>query len=161
MGVGPVNCLPGMMKKFTTYCQPPSGGVLPFRSAHSDHPSFLMGVEALNDFHDWVARVVLPIAFQWIEENYDAVYEQIDPDKRDDVGVVIAAAYQLIQNPAALQTLLGQPKQSRSGAPPDDLTLNPIWAKITKKVRKATREAFEEQRPYLDDTIPSPNEEAE
>jgi hypothetical protein len=120
-------------------------------------------MEALDDFHDWVARVVLPIAFQWIEENYDEVYENIDKKYEDDVGVVIAAAYQLIQNRSALTKLADQKKKFAEGKwnPPDPSTLNPIWATITNEVRAATAEAFEKEKQYLDDTIPSRKSEAE
>ncbi len=80
MTVAPSPCLKSLMK------------------AYENHPSLIAGVEALYAYQAWVARVVMPIAFQWVEENYDEVYGKI-PDKNlhDDVGVVIAAAFELVR----------------------------------------------------------------
>jgi len=155
--MGTKGFIPEIKKYTTTYQPPPPGGARML--ANSDHPSFIAGIESLLDFHDWVARVVLPIAFQWIEENYDEVYEHIDQDKQDDVDVVIAAAYQLIQDleePSCLEKFKGLTKKLASGelAEPDPSKINPIWAKITTEVRAATAQAFEKERQYLDDTIP-------
>jgi hypothetical protein len=32
------------------------------------HPSWITGMDALSAYSDWVSSVVLPIAFQWIDE---------------------------------------------------------------------------------------------
>ena len=61
------------------------------------HPSWIAGMEALNAYGDWVSSFVLPIAFQWIEENKPEVYAAVPEDLRDDVGVVIAAAFRLVK----------------------------------------------------------------
>ena len=46
--------------------------------AWEDHPSWLTGLQALEEFHHWVATVVLPIAFAWIQDHHDAVYGEVD-----------------------------------------------------------------------------------
>ena len=155
-------CQPGINKKYTTLCLMAKRSN-PVRPAWSDHPSWITGMEALEDFHEWVARIVLPIAFQWIEENYDAVYEKIDPDKRDDVGVVISTAYQMIQELDVCKKHAKLLEDLASGKleEPDTSTLNPVWTTITNEVRAASKEAFEEQEPYLDDTIPSRDSDAD
>src|SRR5580658_5603895 len=60
------------------------------------HPSWIAGMESLNAYSDWVSSVVLPIAFQWIEEHKPEVYAAVPPDLKDDVGVAIAAAFKLV-----------------------------------------------------------------
>ena len=107
-------------------------------------------------FHEWVARVVLPIAFEWIEDHKKQVYENIPKDLQDDVGVVIAAAYELVKEKDAFKRgegLRRKLEEARQQNELDTTTLNPVWARITQGVRKATREAFEAEKKYLDDTI--------
>jgi len=149
-------CQPGINKKSTTLCLMAKRSN-PVRPAWSDHPSYITGMEALEDFHEWVARIVLPIAFQWIQENYDAVYDRIDPDKRDDVGVVIATAYEMIQDLEGCQKYAELMENLASGKvqEPDISTLNPVWTTITNTVRAASKQAFVGQEEFLDDTIPS------
>jgi len=45
----------------------------------------------------------MPIAFQWIEEHKNEVYAHVEDHLKDDVGVVIAAAFQLIKGLGAYQ----------------------------------------------------------
>src|SRR5215469_14649068 len=96
MGTSSVGSTP-IVKKYTTYPAPGVGLDRREYEVWEDHPSWITGVEALQHFHFWVANAVLPIAFRWIDENYDEVYANIASENQDDVGVVIAAALQLMQ----------------------------------------------------------------
>jgi hypothetical protein len=119
------------------YC-PPRHHTPPFREGHGDwemHPSWIAGVEALNAYSDWVSSVVLPIAFQWIEEHKPEVYSTVHEDLRDDVGVVMAAAFRLVRELPAY-------KNGKT---------NPVWTGIAKKIRTGTEEAFAEQASLLGD----------
>lgn len=121
-----------------------------------NHPSLIAGVEALDAYQTWVSSVVLPIAFQWVEEHYDEVYANVPDGLKDDVGVVIAAAFQLVrQTPAykeGLEKLEIYKKEKKEGTlEPSDM--NPIWTKITNEVRGATEKIFQAEKKYLDDTI--------
>lgn len=121
------------------------------------HPSFAAGLEALEDYNHWVNAVVLPIAFQWIEEHKPEVYAQVPEELRDDVGVAIAAAFNLVKElPAYKQGL--EKCQAYEAACEDGAgepsKANPVWSSITKEVRIRTKEAFAEQSPVLGDTIP-------
>ncbi len=143
-----------MNKWFTTYCPPPPEKTL--KPDWNDHPSWITGMQALEEFHRWVAAYVLPIAFQWIEENKTAVYAKISKDLEDDVGVVIAAAYELVKTREAYEKGQSQLKKLEEGGErerPDPSRLNPVWARITREVRKATKEIFEAERKHLDGTI--------
>lgn len=144
----------GILKKTTSYCSTQQKRlVIP---DWEDHPSWITGIDALESFHHWVSNVVLPIAFQWIEENHDEVYGSIPDDLYDDVGVVIAAAYELIKKKEAYQKGLRthlQIQEDKEQRKLDTTKLNPIWTKITKGVRKSTEEIFKAEKPYLDDTI--------
>ena len=136
------------------YC-PPRHHTPPFREGHGDwemHPSWIAGVEALNAYSDWVSSVVLPIAFQWIEEHKPEVYSTVHEDLRDDVGVVMAAAFRLVKELPAYKN--GMEKSAEyEGAVADETwdssKINPVWTGIAKKIRAGTEEAFAERASLL------------
>jgi hypothetical protein len=118
------------------------------------HPSWIAGIESLHVYGDWVSTVVLPIAFQWIEEHRAEVYATVPEELRDDVGVVIAAAFKLIKELPAYQN--GTEKKAAydtamGAANADSSKINPVWAGITKKIRSGRQEAFAEQSGVLGD----------
>jgi hypothetical protein len=118
------------------------------------HPSWIAGVEALNAYSDWVSSVVLPIAFQWIEEHKPAVYATVPEELKDDVGVVMAAAFKLIKELPAYKR--GLEKSAAYEAAMADGTwdpskTNPVWTGIVKKIRIETEEAYAEQSSLLGD----------
>jgi hypothetical protein len=121
------------------------------------HPSWAAAMDSLQDYLCWVDEVVLPIAFQWIEEHKPEVYAHVPGNLKDDVGVVIAAAFaQVKELPVYKQ---GREKcrehdHARKAGTMDQSPVNPVWAGITKKIRSGTREAFAEQSQLLDGTIP-------
>jgi len=112
------------------------------------HPSWIAGMEALNAYGNWVSCVVLPIAFQWIEEHKPDVYASVPEELKDDVGVVIAAAFKLVKDLPAYQT--GRDKSDAYEAALangtwDASKTNPVWTGIVGKVRAETKGAFAEQ----------------
>lgn len=145
-----------IVKRNCNYC-PPRHHKLPVPGAPQDwemHPSWIAGMEALNAYGDWVSSFVLPIAFQWIEEHKSEVYASVPEDLKDDVGVVIAAAFRLVK---ALPAYQGGMEKSAAyeeevarGAH-DSSKTNPVWADIVRKVRNGTEEAFAEQASLLGD----------
>jgi len=145
-----------ILKRSTSFLPPPPSGMKGLICDWENHPSLIAGVEALDAYQTWVSGVVLPIAFQWIEEHYDEIYSDIPTELQDDVGVVIAAAFQLVRQSQAyqegLEELKKYEKDRKDGALKTN-DLNPIWTKITKEVRKATEGAFQAEKKYLDDTI--------
>ena len=154
----------GIVKHNTGYCPPPPPDDTGFSSKPDwvDHPSWITGMQALERFHHWVSAAVLPIAFQWIHENYDEVYEGIPDHLRDDVGVVIAAAFELVRKREAHSEAYKKGQKSAEDLKLqmetkkdkfDPSHLNPVWAKITREVRHATKSSFEAEKTYLDDTI--------
>lgn len=118
------------------------------------HPSWIAGMEALNAYGDWVSSFVLPIAFQWIEEHKPEVYASVPEDLRDDIGVVIAAAFRLIRELPAyksgLEKSAAYEAEVASGSF-DSSKTNPVWTGIARKVRTGTEEAFAEQASLLGD----------
>ena len=144
------------VKVNTTYC-PPSHHTPPFREGQRDwemHPSWIAGVEALNAYSDWVSSVVLPIAFQWIEEHKSEVYASVPEELKDDVGVAIAAAFRLVKELPVYKS--GVEKSATYAADVasgthDSSKTNPVWTGIVKKIRTGTEEAFAEQSPLLGD----------
>jgi hypothetical protein len=149
----------GIIKRATSYYPPPPGEpscIKGLMREWENHPSFIAGVEALDAYQIWVSSVVLPIAFAWIEEHYDEVYANIPTELKDDVGVVIAAAFELVkQTPKYQMGVEGfhQYKAERKAGTLDSKDLNPIWTRITKEVRKATHGIFQAEKKHLDDTV--------
>jgi len=118
------------------------------------HPSWIAGMEAMNAYGDWVSSSVLPIAFQWIEEHKTEVYASVPEDLKDDIGVVIAAAFRLIKELPAyksgIEKSAAYEADVASGAH-DSSKTNPVWTGIAKKIRTSTEEAFAEQSSLLGD----------
>jgi hypothetical protein len=111
-------------------------------------------MEALDAYGDWVSSFVLPVAFQWIEEHKEEVYASVPEDLKDDVGVVIAAAFKLIKELPAYAAGLkkrADHEAELASATHDESSINPAWAGITHQVRACTEEAFAKQAPLLGD----------
>ncbi|HEX4321223.1 MAG TPA: hypothetical protein VHZ52_09990 [Acidobacteriaceae bacterium] len=149
--------MPKIVKKDCDYCPPPHQKP-PLPGGPRDwemHPSWIVGMEALNAYGDWVSSYVLPIAFQWIEEHKPEVYASVPENLKDDVGVVIAAAFKLIKELPAhkngLEKSAANEAEVASGAH-DPSTTNPVWTGIVKKVRASTEEIFAAQAPLIGDT---------
>ena len=116
------------------------------------HPSWIAGMESLNAYGDWVSSVVLPIVFQWIEEHKSEVYASVPEDLKDDVGVVIAAAFKLVKELPAYKSGMEKSAEyeaSVASGTHDASKTNPVWTGIVKKVRASTEEAFAEQSSLL------------
>lgn len=121
------------------------------------HPSWTAGIEALEDYNHWVNAVVLPIAFQWIEEHKSEVYAAVPEELKDDVGVAIAAAFHLVKELPLYKKGLENHQASqaaRQNGSWDASKTNPVWTGIAQKVRTETQQAFAEQSSVLGDTIP-------
>ena len=120
------------------------------------HPSLIAAIENLDAYNEWVSEVVLPIAFQWIEEHKSDVYASVAEENKDDVGVVIAAAYEIVKTKPIFQKGVEATKQfeeDRVAGRVDYASLNPVWTKIVKRVREASHSAFHHEKSVLKDTI--------
>jgi len=116
------------------------------------HPSWITGMEALNAYGDWVSSVVMPIAFQWIDEHRPEVYATVPEDLKDDVGVVMAAALKLVKELPAYKRGLEKCEGYEAAVAAGDVSkINPIWTSIVKKVRTETKQAFAEEASLLGD----------
>jgi hypothetical protein len=118
----------------------------------SGHPSWIGAMEALDDYHRWVSQVVMPIAFQWIEEHRDEVYSSVKDPEKNDVGVVIASAFKLVKKMPAYKEGLKNAKPFNKAVKDGTFNSkihNPVWTKIVKKVRIETKKAFAEETPPL------------
>ncbi|MGA9669612.1 MAG: hypothetical protein WBQ94_10405 [Terracidiphilus sp.] len=144
------------VKLVCTYC-PPLHHKHPGGEGQRDwemHPSWIAGMESLNAYSDWVSSVVLPVAFQWIEEHKAEVYATVPENLKDDVGVVIAAAFKLIKElPAYKAGVEKSATYEADVANPtwDSSKTNPVWTGIVKKIRTDTEKAFAEQSSLLGD----------
>ena len=154
LALEPKEMLMHQVKKNTKYCPPRHDQPLS-REGHRDwemHPSWIAGVESLNAYSDWVSSVVLPIAFQWIEEHKPEVYAQVPEELWDDVGVVLAAAFKLIRELPAYKTGIEKSAEYEAAVKDgtwDSSKTNPVWTGIAEKIRTGTEEAFAEQASHL------------
>jgi hypothetical protein len=144
------------VKFICTYCPPPHRKH-PSGEGQRDwemHPSWTAGMESLNAYSDWVSSVVLPVAFQWIEEHKVEVYATVPEELKDDVGVVLAAAFKLIKELPAYKSGLEKSANYEAGVADgtwDTSKTNPVWTGIAKKIRSGTEKAFREQSSLLGD----------
>ncbi|MDU2730505.1 MULTISPECIES: hypothetical protein [Pantoea] len=133
--------------------------VFRLKGVHPDwemHPNYVNAVESLDAYNLWVCEVVLPIAFQWIQEHKDEVYANIPDDERDDVGVVVAAAFELIKNLDSFKNgsveADNYEKEINNGTFNPDKT-NPVWSEISKEIRSSTDAIFARRKNKLKSTI--------
>ncbi|MBB5342273.1 hypothetical protein [Tunturibacter empetritectus] len=120
------------------------------------HPSWIAGIEGLDAYNRWVCEVLMPIAFQWIEENYTAVYASVPDDYKDDVGVVIASAFELVKAMSNYSDGEDKAKEfdaAHEGGNVDLTKLNPVWTDIVKQVRNDTKTEYDKYKSVLKDTI--------
>lgn len=147
-----------MIKNATIYIpfpcpQPDPPDAVP---AWQTHPSLIAGIQSLNSYNQWVSEVVLPIAFQWIEEHKAEVYANIPENLKDDVGVVIAAAFDLVKHLTAYQKGLvkyEEYERAMKDGTWDPTHINPVWTSIAKDIHEATEESFKIHKDVLKDTI--------
>jgi hypothetical protein len=147
-----------MNKSATTYIIRPYPGPQPCDAPQDweTHPSWIAGIAALNAYNEWVAQVVMPIVFQWIEEHKSEVYAHIPEHLKDDVGVVTAAAFELVKHLGAYQKGLVKYEEYERAVKDgtwDTTNINPVWTSIAKDVREATDEIFDAHKDVLKDTI--------
>jgi hypothetical protein len=122
----------------------------------STHPSWITGMEALDAYYRWVSEVLIPIVFQWIEDNKEAVYKGLPKDKEDDVGVVIAYAFEIVKTmPNYLRGIekAEEFEQDKKKGAVDFSTINPVWTDITRKIKEDTKRIFDDHQNVLKDTI--------
>jgi hypothetical protein len=145
--------------KFATTHIPKQCPDYSLKGVHPDwemHPSWIAGIEALDSYNHWVAEVVMPIAFQWIEEHKPEVYANIPEDLKDDVGVVIAAAFELIKGMSSYQKGLvkyDEYEKALKDGTWNTASINPVWTAIVQDVREATKDSFDVHEAVLKDTI--------
>jgi hypothetical protein len=129
------------------------------KGVHPDwemHPSWIAGIEALNSYNFWVCEVMMPVAFQWIEEHHDEVYAGVAEEHKGDVGVVMAAAFQLVQELPSYKHWMDVYRNYEAAVTAgtwDPTEINPVWTKIVKQVRAGTEKAFASEEKVLKDTI--------
>jgi hypothetical protein len=121
---------------------------------HEAHPSWIAGIDALSAYGDWVSSILLPIAFQWIEEHKPEVYATIPEEYRDDIGVVTAAAFKLVEQLPACQ--IGRQKSvayeaAQAAGTWNSSKTNPVWTSIAEKIRDETSKAFAEKSALIGD----------
>lgn len=140
---------PGILGPKTNCKYPLNDPIEPLKATQqmwAQHPSLLSAMEDLMLYERWVSRVVLPIAFRWIEEHKPEVYKNVADDLRDDVGVVIAAAFDIVKTLPAE----GDGVTSREW--------NPVWARIAQRIHDETRGAFAAEWKFLRETTCMPDQ---
>jgi hypothetical protein len=149
----------GQVKSLVCECIPCQYPKFSLKGVHPDwemHPSWISGIEALNAYNFWVSEVLLPIAFQWIDEHKPEVYARVPEHLKGDVGVVIAAAFELVKELPAYKKGMEEYKiykEAVENGTWDSSRINPVWTGIVRSVRTATEEVFASQSDVLKDTV--------
>jgi hypothetical protein len=153
-----------MLQKVCCTYLPPTPTPPPFQPVPpgGNHPSFTLALQGLSDYERWVSSAVLPIAFAWIEDHKDEVYKKIRYEHRDDVAVVIAAAFELVQKtPAYIRGL----QIREAGNDPEKIKViclnlgdllverNPVWTAIETQNSSKVKSDWNRFKDVLDDTI--------
>lgn len=105
-----------------------------------DHPALKTAFDCLNIYNQWVAQRVIPIAFQWIEEHHHEVHEHVAPDKHNDVGAVIAAAFELVRNGDKYRDWAV--KSGQIGDVDLRTHCNPMWAGVAAELQEDMANVF-------------------
>ena len=108
----------------------------------AQHPSLMLAMKALEDYERWVSQVVMPIVFQWIHENHKLVYDKIPKELWDDVGVVIARAFDLVKEMEAFKESREMLAKMESKMPFDANAINPVWRATSEKLEQEMQDAF-------------------
>jgi len=149
----------GMVKVSTTWI--PTQTMYRLENAHPAwemHPDLVQAVKSLDSYNLWICEVVMPIVFQWIEENHDAVYKDIPPGHHDDVGVVIAKAFSLVQERSYYKKGLDLSKQYEQQVKNRQFNhnaVNPDWQRMSAALDKAKEAVKEDFRKLLGTTVKS------
>jgi hypothetical protein len=149
----------GLVKNLVTTPFPCQHPKFSLKGVHPDwemHPSWISGIEALNSYNFWVCEVLMPIAFQWIEEHHDEVYAHVAEEHKADMGVVTAAAFELVKELPSYKRWMEAFKEYQAAVDAgtwDPKEINPVWTRITKEVRKKTEESFAGEKELLKDTV--------
>lgn len=149
----------GQCKDKATQLYPRQHPKFNLKGVHPDwemHPSWINGIEALNAYNLWVCEVMMPVAFQWIEDHHDEVYDRVPEEHRADVGVVMAVAFDIVKQLPSYQRWMGAYEKFKDEVDSESFNpaeTNPVWTRIVQRVRRNTEEAFAHEAKYLKDTI--------
>lgn len=143
-----------ILKRKCTPC-PAVPAPRPVRNAHPAwelHPSWKMALDSLDAYSRWVSEIVIPIAFEWIEEHKDEVYRDIPKRYQEDIGVVISAAFELVRNRPTYARGLEYRQQiedERREGTLNTSDFNPVWTAISTEIEEDVEETFAKYRDVL------------
>jgi hypothetical protein len=122
------------------------------------HPDFVQALKSLDSYNLWICEVVMPIVFQWVQEHYEEVYKDIPTDQRDDVGVVIARAFSIVQKLSYYNhgvELSKEYAQRITNRDPELNKLNLTWQHMSAALDKAKQSAKDDFTKLLGSTVKS------
>jgi hypothetical protein len=143
----------GQVKRNTTWI--PMERMFRLENAHPSwemHPEWIQALKALDGYNGWVCEVVMPIAFQWIEEHKSEVYRDIPSNLQDDVGTVIDRAFKLVKEQEAykrgLDMVPGYENEIMTGKLPTE-GINPVWQQVSKAFDAARDQVMSTYRQFF------------
>jgi hypothetical protein len=113
-----------------------------------DHPALKAALDCLNIYNHWVSQRVIPIAFQWIEDHRAEVYRNMPADKQEDMGAVIASAFDIVRRNPKFQQGLDLADAIEKGSI-NPSSSNPHWAGVASKLHDNLAEAFDRHEAQL------------
>jgi hypothetical protein len=116
------------------------------------HWGLSVALDGIAAYQYWISRMVMPIVFQWIEENHEEVYANIPVSSRDDIEKVIQAAFNIVKTLPAYEAGQAELKtfEARLASRTADTSpMNPTWAEISGRMREEMREVLTEESRQL------------
>lgn len=125
---------------------------LPITAHWAQHPALSLAMDGIAIYANWVSRVVLPIAFQWIHENQDEICKSQHWKKLpDDVDRVISAAFELVQKEDYYKECKAEfdkfHKLMELGKLDENVTdqINQTWTDISRRLRIPVHKEFDHE----------------
>jgi hypothetical protein len=118
----------------------------PITEDWAQHPGLNLALDGLSAYANWVSRVVMPIVFQWVDEHKSEVYEKVPRPLFDDVGVVVAAAFDIVKQKNAYKggkEAFAEFQEELAADTWHAEKVNPTWTEISRNLRTEVRGALE------------------
>jgi hypothetical protein len=113
-------------------------------------------MESLDTYSHWVSEIVVPIAFQWIQDHKAEVYEsdffKQHPELTEDVGVVLSVAFDIVRQQPNYKDGIEMSKQiqrEQQGGDLDTSKFNPVWTAIARQVSQEVQATFAKYKDVL------------
>jgi hypothetical protein len=104
------------------------------------HPDWIQALRNLDTYNQWVCEIVMPIVFDWIQDHYAEVYKDMPDGHKDDMGVVIEKAFQIVSERSSYKDGVKNADAYEARVKSKNVDLaktNPVWQEMSKALDQA------------------------